>query len=192
MRAMDVMSRPVYTARPEDPVERAAALLTRRKITSLPVVDAAGDVVGMVSESDLLPRPDGGPGPRADRPQVVADVMTRDVVAVSPHDDVSEVARVMLERDVRCVPVMEGPLLVGVVSRRDLLRSLVRSDDVIGAELQERLDEYAGDQRRWVATVTDGVAVVSGVFEDAAQETIVSILAKTVPGVTSVELRPAR
>src|SRR5690606_31849209 len=129
-------------------------------------------------ESDLLPRPDGEPGPQA-RPRVVADVMTREVVAVSPRDDVAEVARAMLDHDVRCVPVMEGPQLVGVVSRRDLLRTLVRTDDVVAAELQERLDEYAGGQRRWLATVTDGAAVVSGVFEDAAQETVVGILART-------------
>jgi CBS domain-containing protein len=184
MRAMDVMSRPVYTARPDDPVEQAAALITGRKITSLPVVDPAGDLVGVVSESDLLPHQG------AARPVVVADVMTEDVVVAAPREDLAEVAKAMLDYDVRCVPVMEGPELVGVVSRRDILGSLVRTDDVVCTELQVRLDEYAGGPRRWVATVTDGAAVVSGVFDDDAQEEVLGVLARTAPGVTSVQLRP--
>jgi CBS domain-containing protein len=187
MRAMDVMSRPVYTARPDDPVEQAAALITARKITSLPVLDSAGDLVGMVSESDLLPRQG-----RAERPVVVADVMTEDVVVAAPAEDLAEVAKAMLDHDERCVPVLEGPELVGVVSRRDILGSLVRTEDVVCTELQVRLDEYAGGQRRWVATVTDGAAVVSGVFDDDVQEAVVGVLARTVPGVASVQLRPPR
>lgn len=189
MRAMDVMSRPVYTARPDDPVEQAAALVTSRKITSLPVLDQAGDLVGIVSESDLLPRLEEPPS-RARQPEVVADVMTHDVVVAAPDEDLAEVAKAMLDYDVRCVPVLEGPELVGVVSRRDILGSLVRTDDVVGTELQVRLDEYAGGERRWIGTVTDGAAVVSGVFDDDAQEAVVNILARTVPGVTGVELRP--
>jgi CBS domain-containing protein len=98
----------------------------------------------------------------------------------------------MLDHDVRCVPVLEGPELVGVVSRRDILGSLVRTEDVVGTELQVRLDEYAGGQRRWVATVTDGAAVVSGVFDDDVQEAVVGVLARTLPGVASVQLRPPR
>lgn len=185
MRAMDVMSRPVYTARPDDPVEQAAALISARMITSLPVVDPEGDLVGIVSERDLLPH-QGVAG----QPVVVADVMTEDVVVAAPAEDVAEVAKAMLDHDVRCVPVVEGPEVVGVVSRRDILRSLVRTDDLVGTELQVRLDEYAGGQRRWVATVTDGAAVVSGAFDDQAQEVVVAVLARTVPGVNQVQLRP--
>lgn len=184
MRAMDVMSRPVFTARSDDPVEQAAALVTARKITSLPVLDQEGDLVGMVSESDLLPHEGAG------RPVVVADVMTEDVVVAAPQEDLAEVAKAMLDYDVRCVPVMEGSELVGVVSRRDILGSLVRTDDVVCTELQVRLDEYAGGQRRWVATVTGGAAVVSGVFDDDAQQEVVGVLARTVPGVSDVQLRP--
>jgi CBS-domain-containing membrane protein len=54
VRVKDIMSRPVYTVRPADPIERAAALLADRQITAAPVLDGDGELVGMVSEGDLL------------------------------------------------------------------------------------------------------------------------------------------
>jgi CBS domain-containing protein len=193
MQAKDVMSRPVFTVRPDDSIEQATALMAGRDITSVPVVDSSGSMVGVVSEIDLIPHP--LPGSREPLPEraspavVVADVMTKNVVVVTPTTDLGEVAKAMLDYQVRCVPVLEDGELLGVVSRRDILRSLVRTDAVVQAEVQTRLDVYAGGQRRWLAAVTDGEAIVSGEFDDDAQETIVGILARTVPGVSTAELR---
>lgn len=193
MRAKDIMSRPVSTVRPDDPIEQAAALLTSENITSAPVLDPADDLVGMVSEVDLLPRPLPGarePAPdRAGRPAVVADVMTEDVVVVAPETELADVAKAMLDYEVRCVPVVDDAELVGVISRRDILRSVVRTDEVVRLEVQSRLDHYAGE-RRWTATVAAGTAVVSGEFDDQAQRVVVRALARSVPGVTGVVLRP--
>jgi CBS-domain-containing membrane protein len=114
--------------------------------------------------------------------------MTEDVV-VAPETDLADVAKAMLDYEVRCVPVVADTELVGVVSRRDIMRSVIRTDEVIRLEVQSRLDTYAGE-RRWGAAVAAGTAVVSGEFDDQAQRALVRVLAQTVPGVTGVVLRP--
>jgi CBS domain-containing protein len=194
MRAVDVMTRPVLTVRTDDPVEQAAALLTTHDIASAPVMDATGDVVGMVSESDLLSgrvTPETAAGQsRAWRTMVVADVMSTNVVVVSPETDVGKVAEALLYNDVRCVPVVdESAGLTGVVSRRDILRALVRTDDVIQMDVQHRLDEYAAEEREWTATVAAGVTIIVGRYADDVDRRVVEVLARTVPGVSIVELR---
>src|SRR4029453_12820826 len=89
MRAADVMTRPVWTVREKDPLEQAAALLSSHDITAAPVVDAAGDLVGIVSEGDLLRartvHDASGThlvGPEGSSATIVSDVMTCDVITV--------------------------------------------------------------------------------------------------------------
>lgn len=196
MRVKDVMSHPVFTVEQTASVESAAELMTARAVTALPVVDASGALVGMVSEGDLLwhrvpadpsahirRQPDTDP---AFRPGMVCEVMSEYPLTTRPDADLSEVAETMLESDVRSVPVLDGGLLVGIVSRRDILRAMVRSDDVLTGEVQHRLDEYADGRQRWTATVDGGVATVTGEFADDIEEAVVTVLARTVPGVASV------
>lgn len=188
------MTTPVVTVRVDDSLEHATAMLTSNNITSAPVVDSSGDLVGMVSEVDLLRGrllPDAAPPGVAPgrRPTVVADVMTKTVVTMPPDVDVGEVAQAMLDVDVRGVPVVDDfGSLRGIVSRRDILRTVVRTDDVVQADLQERLDAYADGKRQWVVTVHDGVARVEGRFADEVEEKVIGALARTVAGVTEVEL----
>ena len=198
MRAKDIMSRPVHTVRADDTVERAAALLTEHDITAAPVIDGADELVGMVSEGDLLwHRVPSDPTAHvwrtreadlADRPRFVRDVMSANVVAVWPDADVADAAELMLARNVRSVPVVEDGDLLGIVSRRDILRSVVRTDDVVLRDVQQRLDAYAGAQRRWTAQVTDGVAMVEGRYDTGFDRTILEVLVRTVPGVAAVRL----
>jgi CBS domain-containing protein len=195
MRVRDIMSHPVFTVRSTDPIEGAAALLADRGITAAPVVDPDGRLIGMVSEGDLLrdrvpddPTAHLRPMVSHHRPKVVAEVMTRTVVTAWLDEDVSDVARTMLNRDVRSIPVLDGGRLVGIISRRDLLRTVVRTDEVLTDEVQQRLDGYAGGIRRWTATVTDGTARVEGTFDDATEQRIVSVMVHTVPGIGAVNL----
>ena len=198
MRVRDIMTRPVFTIRPTDPIEGAAALLADRGITALPVIDERNRLVGMVSEGDLLRNrvPEdptahlrAAPEPAARRPHIVAEVMTRDVVTAWPTEDVADVARTMLNHDVRSVPVLDGGHVIGIISRRDLLRSVLRTDDVLAHEVQQRLDAYADEPGRWTATVTDGVVRIDGPVDDDEERRVVEILARTVPGVASVTVK---
>jgi CBS domain-containing protein len=198
MRARDIMSRPVYSVRTDDSIEDAASLLASNAITAAPVLDEAGDLVGMVSEGDLLwhrvpPDPTAhawrdavAPAPEPHRPKVVADVMSAYPSTVWPDEDVADIAHVMLRHDVRSVPVVDHGEVIGIVSRRDILRTVIRTDDVLRREILHRLDEYAGGTSRWDVTVDEGTARVQGSFTDDAEKKVVSIMARTVPGVASV------
>ena len=201
MRAKDVMSSPAFTVAQTAPVESAVELITAKAVTALPVVDAEGQLVGVVSESDLLWHrvpadptahmlrlPDTDP---ANRPGMVVEIMSPYPVTTRPDADVAEVAEMMLEHDVRSMPVLDDGVVVGVISRRDILRAMVRGDDVLTAEVQHRLDEYAGGHR-WTATVDGGVAHIAGDFDSDTEQGIVAVLARTVPGVAAVDLAAAK
>jgi CBS domain-containing protein len=124
----------------------------------------------------------------AQRPKTVADVMSKRLVTTSLEADVADVAKTMLYQDVRSEPVIDNGEVVGIGSRRDIVRTVVRTDDVLGHEIQHRLDDYAGGLRRWRVTVSNGVASVDGPFDDEIERTIVSIMTRTVPGVAGVHL----
>jgi CBS domain-containing protein len=190
------MTRPVLTVRADEPIEQASALLTEHTIAAAPVLDAAGDLVGMVSEGDLLRgrvAPDVT-GQRQARyrhePGLVRDVMATNVVVMAPEADLADVAQAMLDQHVRSVPIVDDAgELTGIVSRHDILRTLVRTDDITQLDVQHRLDEYVDGQRRWTAIVRDGAVTIEGTYADDAERSIVAVLARTVPGVSTVHLR---
>jgi CBS domain-containing protein len=197
MRARDIMTSPVHTVWQNASVESAAQLVTAKAVTALPVVDLHGLLVGMVSEGDLLwhrvpaEPADASEVPETDpdhRPGTVAEVMSAYPLTTTPTTDVSRVAEAMLEHDVRSVPVLEGRTLVGIISRRDILRTMVRGDNELAHDVQQRLDQYAGDQHRWIATVEGGVAVVAGPYRNDTERAVVTVLARTVPGVAAVRM----
>ncbi|GAA3336537.1 CBS domain-containing protein [Amorphoplanes nipponensis] len=196
MRAKDIMTTPVHVVWQNAPIESAAELMTGKAVTALPVVDAQGALVGIVSEGDLLwHRVPGDPSAhlRRDvdmapqrRPGTVAEVMAKDPYTATPDLDVADIAEVMLRHDIRSLPVVEGREVIGIISRRDILRAMVRSDDVLAQDVQHRLDEYADGAHVWTATVHEGVATVTGQFLNDTQRAVVTVLARTVPGVSAV------
>jgi CBS domain-containing protein len=198
MRARDIMTTPVHVIWQNAPVESAAELLTEKSVTALPVVDAKGALVGMVSEGDLLwHRVPTDPtahlwrhleNSSERRPGTVREVMSARPVTATPDADVADIAEVMLRHNVRSVPIVDDRDVVGIVSRRDILRAAVRGDDVLAKEVQHRLDEYADGVRRWTATVDGGVAAISGDFTNDTERTVVTVLTRTVPGISGVKL----
>jgi len=130
------MTSPVITLRPGAPVQAAAALLCSHGFTAAPVVDAAGVLVGIASEADLVRGrivPDGwAVGPEPD--PTVEQVMTAAPAAMRPEDDLADVVALMLDAGLRSVPIVDDGKLVGIVTRRDVLRVVARreltSDDV--------------------------------------------------------------
>jgi predicted transcriptional regulator len=105
-----------------------------------------------------------------------------------PNAEVGDVAEAMLAYDVRSIPILSDEAqLVGIVSRRDLLRSMVPTSDNARVEVQHRLDEYAGGVRRWTAMVANEHASITGSFDDATEQRVARALALTVPGVSEVD-----
>lgn len=143
MNAKDIMNHSIVTVTPETPVRDAAQLLLDNRISGLPVVDAAGKVVGIVSEGDFLRRVAEAedhhrswwlrvlcdPAAEADsyvkaHGRVVGDVMSSEVVTVGEDVPVAEIAHLLETKKIKRVPVVRDGKLVGIVSRADLLRSL--------------------------------------------------------------------
>ena len=133
MRACEVMSSPVITLRPDTPVHAAAALLVSHGFTAAPVVTAEGDVAGIVTEADLLRGRVSGAHPE---PTVGALMVSSPLVA-APGDDLADVVTLMLDRDVRTVPVVDTGRLVGIVTHRDVLRCVARRE-LTSAEVWRR------------------------------------------------------
>jgi CBS domain-containing protein len=186
MKARDIMSRPVVSIAPDTTVREAITLLTEQGFAAVPVVDEFGQVVGIFGESDAV-RAAMVTADHRDGP--VSTVMVHPVEVVAPGTDVAIVAERMLAGRLRSLPVVEEGLLIGMVARRDLLRTLVRDDDVIAAGVRALLDDYAGSRRHWNIEVVKGVVLLSGEFADDAERSVVAALCRTVAGVTKVDLR---
>ncbi|MGY1747647.1 CBS domain-containing protein [Modestobacter sp. SYSU DS0511] len=205
MQARDLMTRDVVTVTPEASAKQAAEIMARHGYAALPVVSEAGAVVGIVAEADVLrsrlpqdPRlhmvrePENAPPPL-----LVRGVMTSPVVTVPATADVADVARLFVDRRLRSAPVVDGERLVGILSRRDLLRTLVRSDDEIAGDVQRLVEAYTGEGDGWSVAPADGVVTVSGAGRrrpatgdgtggPEVLDRALSTLARTVPGVVAV------
>lgn len=203
MQAMDVMTREVTTVSPATTVQDAGRAMAARAVAALPVLDADGLLVGIVSEADLL-RGQVPADPRlhlrrdasaADPvPRVVAEVMTSPVRTVGHRDDLSDVATLMVSGRLRSVPVMANGRMVGILGRRDLLRTLVRSDQSVRADVLGLLERYTGEYGAFTVDVQAGAATVARTrgtpaVSPAAEHRALDSLARTVPGVLTVEVR---
>lgn len=196
MRTRDVMTTDVVIVFPETSAREAAHLLAERGFTTLPVVDTAGTLVGVIGEAELLrdrlpqdPRwlVHGEPAEARQAPgDLVAQVMTKPVVTVTPNTDLAEVADLMLEHGVRSVPVVHEGRLAGIVTRRDMLRSITRADWIIEAEIHNRLGIVGGPQR-WQVVVSGGKVSIVDKMDDATERHVAEVLVRAIAGVTDVQ-----
>lgn len=139
MKAADIMTSPVIILHPATPVPAAAALLVAHGFTAAPVVDQERHVLGIATEADLIRGrvlPEGWTSGEGVEP-VVATVMTPVPLLMRPEDDVADVVSLMLDSDVRSVPIVDDGVLVVIVSRRDVLRCVARGE-LTGAEVRAR------------------------------------------------------
>jgi len=194
MRVKDVMSAPVVCVFAETPVKEIAAILVDRRVSAVPVVDAQDRLIGIVSEADLIPLETADDPRRHLLPwhpseQFVArraeEVMTHDVVTLTEDADASEAARLMLQRHIKRIPIVSGEHVVGIVSRRDLLRTLARSDAEILAEVEEMLEDETLSLGRFLPSVDGGVVTLSG-EADRSERRLVELVVRSVPGVLGV------
>jgi CBS domain-containing protein len=159
MKIKDIMTTDVVTVAPETPLKDVAATLVERGISGVPVCDEDGQVVGVVSETDILFKESGrkptqrGPlaaltgGSLAELSKATArtagEAMTKPPITVGSFRIVAEAARLMLENDVNRLPVVKHGKLVGIVSRADLVRAFTRTDTDIVREIREEVIEQS-------------------------------------------------
>ena len=183
MRAREIMTSPAITVKQEVPVRGAAALLVSHGFTALPVVDDDKRLIGIVTEADLLRN---GYGDEAGASRV-GDVMTTPAVGMDGDAQASVLARAMVDDHVRCFPIVDGSQVVGVVTRRDLVRALARTDTTVSAEVQRVLDLYGGG-RKWTVVAQDGEATIGAENTDEETRNVLAALARSIHGVLRVSV----
>ncbi|HEY5248571.1 MAG TPA: CBS domain-containing protein [Dermatophilaceae bacterium] len=198
MLVREIMTSPAYSVLENTSLEAALRLMATARVTSLPVVDGSGRVVGVISEADLL-KQELEPDPRAHvrparQPAESLLTMVRQVMTASPHtvrqdSDVAELAHTFAITSWKMVPVVQGDLLLGVVSRSDVIRAMSSSDQEIAAEISRTLTETG--LRAWQVDVTDGVAHVTGTGSERERGAAISI-AQSVKGVRHVTAQAAQ
>jgi CBS domain-containing protein len=217
VKARDLMTTSLVVVPPETPVAGVAQLLASRGISAVPVTDAEGRLVGLVTEGDLIRRlaeEKRGPlgwflglfGDSRKLAQRFAkahgakaqDVMTRELVTVDEETGVDDIARLMEKHNIRRVPVLRDGKLAGIVSRADLLRAVlappaqVEAGEATDAVLRQRVIAAMREQP-WVDTfyifpsVKDGTVSLYGFHRSEEVQRGLVVLAQEVPGVKAVE-----
>jgi CBS domain-containing protein len=216
MRAIDVMVRDVVTVHPDTDVADAINLLSEHDVSALPVLDAAGNLVGVLSEADLIHRAEIGTEKR--RPwwqeavtgagtlaeefakshgKKVGEIMTTGVISVAEETPLSEIAALFERKRIKRLPVIKDGKLVGIVSRSNLIQALAsvvgridqhdETDRQIRLELLSRLKEQS-----WTGfgdrniTVGNRVVHLWGLVGSEAERKALLALAEGVPGVSRV------
>ena len=200
------------TVRPEEPIHRAIRLLTRSRLSALPVVDANGALVGLIAESDLLIRLTSRHRSwwatlwaddqaligeyRKATGTTVREVMGPPPIPLPADASVQAAADLLAQQGLREVPVVAAGRVVGVVSRPSLLAlaeltpspASPRTDGELVAEMKARLrqEPWVSSRGLWVQA-TDGVLFFAGLVADEAEQAALDNMARTIPGCTGVE-----
>jgi len=206
MRVAEVMTTEVLTVAPETSLKQVAEMLASRGISGAPVVDEEKHVVGVVSEADIivkerrLPQPDAlhrflhrTNGTAAKRAATTAgEAMTSPAVTVTGTRRVDVAAALMLDRHVNRLPVVDDQgVLVGIVTRADLVRAFIHSDDEIANEIREEvlLRELWLRPEDFELTVDRGEVTVAGHLPNEDERELLIRRVGLVPGVVSVQVR---
>jgi CBS domain-containing protein len=206
MTVRDVMTTPVFSVRSATPLKEVARVLVEHRISGVPVVDEDGRVLGVVSEADFLLKESGERGRRpwferiiGERPQSAArkvkigavtagEAMTSPAATIEVDRPTTAAASLMVERRVNRLPVVEGGVLVGIVSRADLVRAFVRTDD----QLEEAIRRDVLLHVLWLdpvlfdVSVSDGVATIGGRVDRHSMSDMIERAVRNLPGIVDV------
>ncbi|MFZ5734699.1 MAG: CBS domain-containing protein [Pseudomonadota bacterium] len=216
MLARDVMVSPVITVGANTTVQGVAKILLDNRISAVPVVNNRGQIVGIVTESDLMHRVEAGTQRRyswwrrafagdaelaADYTKTnatkVSDIMTCNVVTASPETPLFEIAALLERRQIKRVPIVEANgELVGIVSRSNLLQAVATArpslklhlpDAMIRRNVLEKLKQQSWTStHRLNVTVANGIVELWGAVQSEQERKALRIVAEAVPGVTAV------
>ncbi len=204
----DVMTRSVVSVHRSTPLKEVAQALIDNEISGLPVVDVDGAVVGVVSEADLLVKEQGADAishrplarflgeSRQSRAQLAkvgaitaGEAMTSPPITITSSRPVTEAAAIMTSRQVNRLPVVDDGKLVGVISRADLVRAYVRSDDELATTIRQDviLKILWLDPAGFDVVVKGGVATIGGRVERRSTAEMLEESVRMVPGIVDVQ-----
>jgi CBS domain-containing protein len=204
----DVMTTRVVSVGKDASFREMAAAMREHRVSAFPVVDGDGEVIGVVSEADMLTKealgsePQGMPGMITGllrhrehakaRGITAGDLMSSPPVTVTADDTVEHAAKLMYTQKVKRLPVVDsGAHLVGIISRADVLAIFDRPDEEIRTEIREQVirDGLLIDPASFGVIVKDGVVTLAGRPEtsDVGHELVYRI--RHVPGVVAIRDR---
>jgi CBS domain-containing protein len=213
MRAHQIMTRSVVTVRPDATILEAANTMLQHHVSGLPVVDAAGKLVGIVSEGDFIRRGEIGTQKKRSRwlsflmgtdatqyvrehGRKVSEVMTHDPLTIAEEATLEEIVNAMEANGIKRMPVMRDGKLVGIVSRANLLHavaSLAREipdptadDDHIRSRIIQALEKHDWSPFGLNVIVRDGIVHLSGVITDEESRQAAIVATENVAGVKKV------
>ncbi len=217
MKVSDVMTREVVSIAPDASVMEAVRLMLQHKISGLPVIDGAGGLQGVVTEGDFLRRVETGTERKRSRlvefllgpgrlatdyvhatGRKVDEVMTAEVRTVTEDDPLEKVVHLMERYRIKRVPVVRGDKVVGIVTRKNLMRalaSLALAEHPVAADDAAIRDRLLAELKRqsWApvglidVVVKDGVVKLSGALTDERERQAIRIAAENIAGVKKVE-----
>jgi CBS domain-containing protein len=201
MRVRQLMTENVLTVAPEVALRDAARTLVDHRVSGVPVV-ADGVVVGVLSEGDIVTKASGGTDrgglltwlfdPGADNARIVAqtvgEAMTSPAVTTGPNRPVHEAARTMVERSINRLPVVENGVLVGIVSRADIVRAFTRTDIELAQEIRDDVlrRTFWAEPGAVTVLVSEGRVTLAGEVETEADMEMLPLFVSRVPGVVAV------
>ena len=215
MRAHQIMTRPVITVTPETTIVEAANIMLQQHVSGLPVVNATGKLVGIVSEGDFIRRSEIGtqrkrgrwlrfilgPGKSAsdfvhEHGRKISEVMTRSPLTITEDTALDEIVELMEKNNVKRLPVIRADKVVGIVSRANLLQavaSLAREvpdptadDDHIRNRVIDTMEKNDWCPFGLSVIVKDGIVHLSGVITEERARQAAVVAAETVEGVKKV------
>lgn len=207
LKIADVMTKPVLTVRRDTPLKDVARLLIDSGVSGVPVVDDDGSVLGVISEADFLLKEQGAGeihhrrlarllGESTEtRHQIdvigarkAGQAMTAPAVTIEAARPLREAATVMTSRRVNRLPVVDQGRLVGIVTRADLVRAYVRSDEELVRAIREEvlLRVLWVDPDGFEVAVVNGNASISGQAERRSTAEIIEESIRMVPGIVTV------
>jgi CBS domain-containing protein len=215
MRAYQIMTPRVTTVQADTPIAEAADLMLRKRISGLPVVNAEGKLVGIVSEGDFLRRSEIGTKQRRsgwlefftgagklasefvrEEGRRVRDVMTPEPATISEQATLEEIVQLMEKKGIKRLPVLRGDELIGIVTRANLLQAVANlargsveptaGDDGIRNAILSNMEKQPWAPMGLNAVVRNGIVDLSGVITDDRQRDAAIVAAKNVAGVKAV------
>jgi len=196
------MTEDVVSVKPDASLREAASVLVARRISGLPVVDEAGEVVGVLSETDIVMKASGGTerngylawffdsdvtGEKV-AAETVVQAMSSPVITITPDRTVHDAARVLIEERVNRLPVVRDRKLVGIVTRSDIVRAFTRTDAELASEIEDDIlrRTFWAEPGSVAVMVSDGRVTLTGTVETETDKEMLPLFVSRVPGVVAV------
>jgi len=196
------MTEDVVSVKPDASLREAASVLVEHRVSGLPVVGEAGEVVGVLSETDIVMKASGGTehsgylswffDSDATRGKVAAETvgqaMSSPALTITPDRTVHDAARLMIDERVNRLPVVRGDTLVGILTRSDIVRAFTRTDAELAREIEDDIlrRTFWAEPGSVAVAVSDGRVMLTGELETEADREILPLLVSRVPGVVAV------